>query len=40
MSKRTDAIVEWLRQRLTQSGARGFVFGLSGGVDSAVVARP
>ena len=39
MSIRTDAIVEWLRQRLTQSGARGFVFGLSGGIDSAVVAR-
>jgi NAD+ synthase len=39
MSKRTDAIVEWLRQRLNQSGARGFVVGLSGGVDSAVVAR-
>ena len=39
MSKRTDSIVEWLRQRLNQSGARGFVFGLSGGLDSAVVAR-
>ena len=39
MSKRTDAIVGWLRQRLNQSGARGFVFGLSGGVDSAVVGR-
>ena len=39
MSKRTDSIVEWLRQRLNQSGARGFVFGLSGGIDSAVVAR-
>src|SRR5436190_11809072 len=39
MSKRTDAIVEWLRQRLNQSGGRGFVFGLSGGLDSAVVAR-
>jgi NAD+ synthase len=39
MSKRTDAIVEWLRQRLNRSGARGFVVGLSGGVDSAVVAR-
>src|SRR5205823_5503262 len=36
---RTDSIVEWLRQRLNQSGARGFVFGLSGGIDSAVVAR-
>src|SRR6187397_1430705 len=39
MSTRTDAIVEWLRQRLNQSGARGFVCGLSGGIDSAVVAR-
>jgi len=39
MSKRTDAIVEWLRRRLNQSGARGLVFGLSGGIDSAVVAR-
>ncbi len=39
MSARVDAIVEWLRQRLAQSGARGFVVGLSGGVDSAVVAR-
>src|SRR5882672_4840090 len=39
MSNRTDSIVEWLRQRLNESGARGFVFGLSGGVDSAVVSR-
>jgi NAD+ synthase len=39
MSARTDAIVEWLRQRLAQSGGRGFVVGLSGGIDSAVVAR-
>jgi NAD+ synthase len=39
MSVRTEAIVEWLRQQLTQSGAGGFVVGLSGGVDSAVVAR-
>lgn len=39
MSKTTDSIVEWLRQRLGHSSARGFVFGLSGGIDSAVVAR-
>jgi NAD+ synthase len=39
MSKGTEAIVDWLRQRLARSGARGFVFGLSGGIDSAVVAR-
>jgi NAD+ synthase len=34
-----DPIVAWLRQQLATSGARGFVFGLSGGIDSAVVAR-
>lgn len=39
MSARTDSIVEWLRQRLHHAGARGFAVGLSGGVDSAVVAR-
>ena len=39
MKKGTDAIVHWLRERLAHSGARGFVFGLSGGIDSAVVAR-
>jgi NAD+ synthase len=39
MRARTDGIVEWLRQRLSGSGARGFVVGLSGGLDSAVVAR-
>jgi NAD+ synthase len=38
MSPATASLVEWLRQRLNHSGARGFVFGLSGGVDSAVVA--
>jgi NAD+ synthase len=32
-------IVIWLRQRATAAGARGFAVGLSGGVDSAVVAR-
>jgi NAD+ synthase len=39
MNNGTDAIVEWLRQQLARSAARGFVFGLSGGIDSAVVAR-
>jgi NAD+ synthase len=38
MSEITD-IVDWLRQRMTLAGARGFVVGLSGGIDSAVVAR-
>jgi NAD+ synthase len=32
-------IVNWLRQRATAATARGFVVGLSGGIDSAVVAR-
>ncbi|MFB3853426.1 MAG: NAD(+) synthase [Vicinamibacterales bacterium] len=31
-------IAAWLREQLDETGARGFVFGLSGGVDSAVVA--
>lgn len=39
MSLRTDPVVAWLRGQLARSGARGFVFGLSGGIDSAVVAR-
>jgi NAD+ synthase len=36
---RSDKIVSWLRERAADAGARGFVFGLSGGIDSAVVAR-
>ena len=36
---RADKIVSWLRERTAEAGARGFVFGLSGGIDSAVVAR-
>ena len=31
-------IAQWLREHLAAAGAQGFVFGLSGGVDSAVVA--
>jgi NAD+ synthase len=36
---RADTIAHWLRDRATAAGARGFVVGLSGGVDSALVAR-
>ena len=39
MSKSASEIVEWLRQRVSGAGARGLVVGLSGGIDSAVVAR-
>jgi NAD+ synthase len=38
MSDRAERIAEWLRERAGDAGARGFVFGLSGGIDSAVVA--
>lgn len=31
-------LVHWLREKVSESGARGLVVGLSGGVDSAVVA--
>ena len=36
---RAERIVRWLQERVAATGARGFVFGLSGGIDSAVVAR-
>jgi NAD+ synthase len=36
---RGDAIARWLRGQVIQAGARGLAVGLSGGVDSAVVAR-
>jgi NAD+ synthase len=34
-----ERIAGWMRRCLSSSGARGFVVGLSGGLDSAVVAR-
>jgi len=33
-----DQMVDWLKQRLAESGAKRFVLGISGGIDSAVVA--
>ncbi|HHY45672.1 MAG TPA: NAD(+) synthase [Firmicutes bacterium] len=36
-SRVADIIVEWIRERVRESRARGIVVGLSGGVDSAVV---
>lgn len=38
MHTRSRDISDWLRERATGAGARGLVIGLSGGVDSAVVA--
>ena len=34
-----EHITGWMRQHLISAGARGFVVGLSGGIDSAVVSR-
>jgi NAD+ synthase len=39
MSDRQGRIVGWLREHADRARAQGFVFGLSGGIDSAVVAR-
>ncbi len=36
---RADTIAAWLRERAAAAGARGFVVGLSGGIDSALVAK-
>lgn len=33
-----DAIIAWMRQQLLGSGAKGFVFGMSGGIDSNTTA--
>jgi NAD+ synthase len=38
MHIRASDISTWLRERVTAAGARGLVIGLSGGIDSAVVA--
>src|SRR4051794_20893183 len=34
-----ERLAGWMRESVTAAGARGLVVGLSGGVDSAVVAR-
>jgi NAD+ synthase len=39
MSSHSKDIAEWLARRVAISGAQGLVVGLSGGIDSAVVAR-
>jgi NAD+ synthase len=37
--RRASDIADWIRQQVTAASARGLVVGLSGGLDSAVVAR-
>ena len=36
---KAEKIALWMRSQLSSAGARGFLVGLSGGIDSAVVAR-
>jgi NAD+ synthase len=36
---KAEKIALWMRSQLAAAGARGFIVGLSGGIDSAVVAR-
>ena len=36
--KISDTIVKWLREKVKAAGAKGLVIGLSGGIDSSVVA--
>lgn len=38
-SGRAERISTWLRDQATAAGAQGFILGMSGGIDSAVVAR-
>ncbi len=38
MKMELDNIVTWLQERVEEANAKGVVFGLSGGIDSAVVA--
>lgn len=33
-----DELVQWLKQKVSAANAKGLVFGLSGGIDSAVIA--
>lgn len=38
MQQLTARLVDWLREEVAGAGARGVVFGMSGGIDSCVVA--
>lgn len=38
LSDRINQAIDWLRKKVTEANAKGLVLGISGGVDSAVVA--
>ncbi|WP_342269334.1 NAD(+) synthase [Spiroplasma endosymbiont of Aspidapion aeneum] len=39
LEKYINYLVEWIREKVSKAGASGVVFGISGGIDSAVVAN-
>jgi NAD+ synthase len=39
MKEKVDQIVQWLREQINESGLKGLIVGVSGGIDSAVVAH-
>lgn len=39
IEKKIDKVVQWLREKVEASGTKGLVVGISGGIDSAVVAN-
>src|SRR5512137_2832379 len=38
MQQLSSRLVDWLRDKAREAGAKGAVFGMSGGIDSSVVA--
>ena len=38
IEKMCDDLINWLKEKVNDAGSKGVVFGLSGGIDSAVVA--
>lgn len=38
IQKLCDDIIKWIKDKVEESGSKGLVFGLSGGIDSAVMA--
>ncbi len=39
IENKIQQVVEWLREKVKESGAKGLLVGISGGIDSAVVAN-
>ena len=39
IEEKISKTVEWLRQKVEETGSKGLIVGVSGGIDSAVVAN-